>query len=84
VTKEHKFPNLQAAARRLAGHDQLEPDELRSLLCHDCDFWHEGHEEDLECSCYGMLAARLARGALTPESLARALASPEDEETQPA
>lgn len=84
MTKEHQFPKLEATARRLAGRGRLQPDELRALLCHDCDFWHEGHEEDLECSCYGILAMLLARGALTPESLAEALASPGDDESQPA
>ena len=74
MSNQEEFPKLEAAARKLSGQERdLTREELRRLLCHDCAFWHEDHEEDLECSCFQMLKIMLARGALTPESLATAV-----------
>lgn len=73
---EHGFTALNAAAGKLGARTDLALPELRDLLCRDCDFFHEDHEEELKCSCFRMLRLLLARGELTPAGLARAL-SPE-------
>ena len=70
---EHDFPGLKKAAARLGARSHLELPELRELLCRDCEFFHEDHEDDLECSCFRMLKLLIVRGALTPEKLAAAL-----------
>lgn len=70
---EHDFPHLKEAADQLGSRRDLNLAELRNLLCHDCDFWHEEHEDDLECSCFKMLHVIVQRGVLTPEQLATAL-----------
>jgi len=72
---------MKEAAGRLGERRDLELEELRELLCHDCDFWHEEHEDDLECSCFRMLHVIIQRGVLTPEQLAAAL-GPEDSGTE--
>ncbi|MEK6536397.1 MAG: hypothetical protein AABZ63_02790 [Actinomycetota bacterium] len=73
MPQDHDFPNLQAAAARLGGRRELSLADLRELLCHDCAFWHNEHEDDLECSCFKMLQVIVQRGVLTPEQLAKAL-----------
>lgn len=73
MPQDQDFPNLQAAAARLGTERDLSLADLRELLCHDCDFWHEEHEDDLECSCFKMLHLIVQRGVLTPEQLAAAL-----------
>ncbi|MBE0429895.1 MAG: hypothetical protein IBX61_08485 [Thermoleophilia bacterium] len=73
MTEKTEFPQLMAAARKLADGRDLSRDQLRGLLCRDCRFWHEQDEEELECSCFLILATLLAEGVLTPESLARSL-----------
>ncbi len=73
MTNNHEFPNLQVAAAKLGSRKDLSLGELRELLCHDCDFWHDEHEDDLECSCFRMLRMIIETGALTPEKLAEAL-----------
>ena len=70
---EHDFPGLRRAAANLGARSDLGLAELRELLCRDCDFFHEDHEDDLECSCFRMLKLLIVRGALTPEKLAEAL-----------
>ncbi len=69
-----RFVNLEEAAREL---DPRGPDlsrgDLRALLCSDCDFFDEEHDDELECSCFQMLALLLRRGVLTPGSLAAAV-----------
>jgi len=70
-----RFPNLEAAAAALGGRTSLSLAELRALLCYDCDFYGDDHEEELECSCFRMLRILISRGKLTPESLAAALAA---------
>lgn len=74
MTGPESFPHLKAAAQELAGSGEpLSRENLRRLLCHDCAFWHEEHEDELECSCFMMLRIMLSRGAITPQSLAEAL-----------
>lgn len=74
MSNKEEFPNLEAAARKLSGEERdFTREELRQLLCHDCAFWHEDHEEELECSCFQILKIMLARGVLSPESLAAAV-----------
>lgn len=74
MSRPDEFPKLEAAARELAGRKQdLSREELRRLLCHDCAFWHDEHEEELECSCFQILRIMLSRGSLTPETLAAAV-----------
>lgn len=74
MADEERFPRLEETAARLGGRASgLTMDELRALLCHDCDFFNDDHEDDLECSCFKMLRVLLARGVLTPESLAAGL-----------
>jgi len=73
---EHPFPNLEKAARRLGSRPQdLSLPRLRDLLCRDCDFYHEDHEDELECSCFRMLRLVLERGVLTPAQLSDAAGS---------
>ena len=69
----HEFPNLAEAAARLGSRRNLSLAEWRDLLCRDCDFFHEDHEDDLECSCFRMLRVIIERGVLSPEELAAAL-----------
>lgn len=73
MPKEHDFPHLKEAADRLGSRRDLDLANLRELLCHDCAFWHDEHEDDLECSCFKMLHMIVERGVLTPEQLAAAL-----------
>lgn len=69
-----EFPHLKAAAHRLEGQTgNLTLVRLRELLCHDCEFWHDDHEEDLECSCFRMLRILLKQGILTPAQLSGAV-----------
>lgn len=71
---DDRFPNLERAAGLLGDRaGDLSQEELRSLLCLDCEFYHEDHDEDLECSCFRILRLLLAGGALTPARLAAAL-----------
>lgn len=68
------FPNLKAAAGRLdkeAG--VLTRSDLRALLCGDCDFYGDDHEEELECSCFTMLSQLLSTGKISPQELAESL-----------
>lgn len=75
MADKNKFPHLVATARRLGGKTRdLSVNELRELLCHDCEFWHDGHEEELECSSFKMLRGMLKQGSLTPARLAEAVA----------
>ena len=70
MSRDHPFPNLEEAARRLGDRSSgLSLPELRGLLCRDCDFYHEDHEDDLECSCFRVLRLMLERGRLTPAQL---------------
>ena len=69
----HDFPGLRKAAASLGARSDLALPELRELLCRDCDFFHEDHEDDLECSCFRMLKLLIVREALTPEKLAEVL-----------
>ncbi len=71
---ESEFPHLHATARRLGGGPGLERQELRALLCHDCNFYTPDHEENLECSCFSILARMLERGLITPAGLSAAVA----------
>ncbi|MHB8858899.1 MAG: hypothetical protein ACYC6Z_05385 [Thermoleophilia bacterium] len=73
MSEKHEFPNLAAAGAEFGSRRDLSLAELRSLLCADCDFFHEGHEDDLECSCFQILREIIVRGALTPAGLAEAL-----------
>lgn len=73
MPQDHEFPNLQAAAARLGAQRDLSLADLRELLCHDCDFWHDEHEDDLECSCFRMLRLIIERGALSPAKLSEML-----------
>lgn len=69
-----RFPGLEKAARRLDSRKKgLSLDELRSLLCHDCDFYDDEHDDDLECSCFQVLAVLLERKVLTPQGLSDAV-----------
>lgn len=74
MTDPCRFPGLEKAARRLDSRGTgLSLVDLRALLCHDCDFFDEEHDDDLECSCFQMLAVLLERGVLTPRSLSDAV-----------
>lgn len=73
MTDEAEFPHLQTAAKRLGEAGDLSRGQLRELICHDCAFWHEEHEDELECSCFMILKVMLARGVVTPASLAAAV-----------
>ena len=71
MSANHHFPNLEKAAARLDGRGAgLTLPELRELLCFDCDFFHEDHEDELECSAFRMLRLMLERGTMTPGGLA--------------
>jgi len=74
VSENDGFPNLEKAASRLGSRRDLSLAELRELLCYDCDFWHDEHEDDLECSCFRILRIVIERGVLTPDELSDALA----------
>ena len=80
MSQKSEFPNLREAAAGLGSRRELSLTELRELLCHDCDFWHDEHEDDLECSCFQILRVIIERGVLSPEELAAAL-GPEAGET---
>lgn len=69
-----RFINLDEAARRIGrrGPDLTQAD-LRDLLCRDCDFFDDEHDDELECSCFQMLATLLRSGALTPRGLSDAV-----------
>ena len=73
MTQHHEFPHLDAAAAEFGSRRDLSAAELRGLICADCDFFHEDHEDTLECSCFRMLREIVVRGVLTPEGLAWAL-----------
>ncbi|MFA6002265.1 MAG: hypothetical protein WC828_09195 [Thermoleophilia bacterium] len=74
MTSHQEFSNLIATARELGSRtDDLTAAELRKLLCHDCDFYTEDHEEDLECSCFQILRLVIKRGVLSPAQLAQAV-----------
>ncbi|MHB1391193.1 MAG: hypothetical protein ACYCXF_08210 [Thermoleophilia bacterium] len=73
MNDEPEFPHLQAAAGRLNETGELSREQLRELICHDCAFWHEEHEDELECSCFMILKLMLERGVMTPASLAAAV-----------
>jgi hypothetical protein len=73
MPRNHEFPNLAEAAARIGSRRDLSLDELRELLCRDCDFFHDDHEDDLECSCFRMLRVIMERGVLSPQELAEAL-----------
>ncbi len=80
MSRDHPFPNLEEAARRLGDRSSgLSLPDLRGLLCRDCDFYHEDHEDDLECSCFRVLRLMLERGRLTPAQLS-GLAGPSRQE----
>jgi hypothetical protein len=68
------FPNLRAAAVRLEKRGgKLTRSDLRALLCSDCDFYSDDHEEELECSCFTILGHLLNSGAMTPGELTASL-----------
>ena len=74
MTSFKEFSNLNFAARELGSRtNDLTAAELRKLLCHDCDFYTEDHEEDLECSCFQILRLVIERGILSPAELAQAV-----------
>lgn len=69
-----RFPHLEDAARLLDSRGgELTQDELRELLCRDCDFFREDHEKELECAGFRILRSLLVNRVMTPDSLARAL-----------
>lgn len=74
------FPNLKAAAGRLERQaGELTRSDLRALLCSDCDFYGDDHEEELECSCFTMLSWLLSTGKISPQELAASLPDEEKE-----
>lgn len=74
-----RFPHLEQAAGELGSRTDLTLAELRALLCSDCDFYGDDHEDDLECSCFRMLRVLVTRGGLTPERLADMLTAGAEE-----
>lgn len=79
AAEDERFPLLEKTADRLGERtSDLSMDELRALLCADCDFYGDDHEDDLECSCFRMLRLLLVRGVVTPASLADNLAADSD------
>jgi hypothetical protein len=48
-------------------------EELKRLLCADCEFFTPGEDEELECGCYHILLRLLNKGHITLEQLADAL-----------
>lgn len=78
--EDERFPRLEEAAAKLGERtENLTLAELRELLCHDCDFYGDDHEDDLECSCFKMLRLLIARGVLTPSTMARELGADSDD-----
>lgn len=74
MSQPRRFPHLEDTARLLDSQGgQLTQDELRELLCRDCDFFREDHEEELECAGFRILRSLLVNRVMTPDSLARAL-----------
>lgn len=79
MADEERFPRLQAAAAVLGERTgDLTMGDLRALLCEDCEFYGDEHEDDLECSCFKMLRVLLVRGVLTPQRLASRLRAESD------
>lgn len=68
-TPNNGFNNFKSTARELGNRIDLSPLELRHLLCRDCDFFTEDHDEDLECACFKLLRLIIKRGAMTPLQL---------------
>jgi hypothetical protein len=48
-------------------------EELKRLLCADCQFFTPGKDEELECGCYRMMDRLICGGHITLEQLADAL-----------
>lgn len=57
--------------RRGIGPEDKE--EIKRLLCADCQFFTPGEDEELECGCYNILARLIDKGLVTLEQLADAL-----------
>ena len=74
MSQSHPFPWLAQGAASLSPTSALTGQQLRQLLCRDCDFYREDHEEELECSSFRMMKLLLKRGTLTPQQLAQATA----------
>lgn len=73
---ERRFPHLEKAAQEPgSAAGDLSPAQLRVLLCLDCDFYTDDHEDELECSCFQMLRLLLEKRVLTPGALAEAVTS---------
>lgn len=81
MTSFREFPNLRSTAQKLgSGTEGLTAARLRELLCYDCDFYTEDHEDDLECSCFQILRLVFERGVLSPAELADAVRPPDPDE----
>lgn len=75
MATDPEFTHLNAAAAELGERTgDLSAPELRRLLCFDCEFYTEDHEDELECSCYQILTLLIKSGHLTPAGLSDALA----------
>ncbi len=71
---------MNATARELGDRTRLSKKELRNLLCRDCDFFREDHEDELECASFRMLRTLLEREVFTPRRLAAALGAEQKQE----
>jgi len=69
------FPEFEKAIGALGqkGLGPSEKEELKRLLCADCQFFTPGEDEELECGCYRMLERLIYSGRITLEQLADAL-----------
>jgi hypothetical protein len=62
---------IDAFVQKVFGPSDRE--ELKRLLCADCQFFTPGEDEELECGCYRMLERLICSGRITLEQLADAL-----------
>ncbi len=59
-----KAGSVAAGASDLASYD-----DLRELLCSDCEFYDPEEDEELECSSFKLLRRLLDMGRLTAKDL---------------
>jgi hypothetical protein len=62
-----EFPKLCSKAHLIpaeAGRE-LTDEDLTRLICSDCPFYKEGHDEELECGAYHLLVHLLREKVLT-------------------
>ena len=55
------------------GRDIGDRDEMKRILCADCDFYTPGEDEDLLCGCFKILSRLLTGGEITLSQLENVL-----------